>query len=1037
MTAPQSQAGGGVMSWFARNHVAANLLMIAIVATGALVARDIRQEIYPTFSLDEAEIEVSYRGAGPEEVERSIILPIEAELRGLSIIRDVRAIAREGEAEIIAEFESGVDRNRGLQEVTAAIQRIDVFPDDAEAPVIGLNDGRRRGVLYLSLYGDLDRYELAQFAREIEEKLLSEPDISIVDIRGLENPETLIEVEPAQLRSLGLRMVDIADAIRAAAVDVPAGSMRTTAGDYALRTLGRRDFAGEYADIPIISGADGSKVRLGDIARITDAFEESQRENYFNGRPSIWVGVYSAESQSPMRVAEAVKAFIERERPRLPPSVGMTVTFDRSRDYAERVDTLIRNGSLGLLLVLLALGFFLEIRVALWTAVGIPVSIIGALILLPTMDASINMISLFGFIVTLGIVVDDAVVVGEDIFHKTTLGMSRIDAAIAGVKAMATPVIFAVATNIIAFLPLLFVPAETGRFFFVLPAVVIAVFTVSLVECLLILPAHLGSGKDGARTGWFGRLQERQTRLRVRLDQAMDRGYGRFLERALRYRSSTALVFVALLIVGTAYFASGRVRFSFRPTIETPFIQAEIELPSGTPVARTREVAFEIEEAARRAIERNGEEDILIGLSVSVAFGGGNQAEVSARLVQQSERKITGEEFANLWREEIGEIPDLESIFFDYLIGPGGSAEIDIQLSHPDVATLRQAATELAAAVGAYPGVEDVKKGFGGNMPEFQFEITPEGRSLGLTARELGWQVRHAFYGAEALRQPRERDEVRVMVKLPQERRQSLGSMDSLLIRAPGGEEIPLRQAARVIESEAPTRIERFNGARVVNVTANVLPGVTTGNRVLSALERRELTDILGRYPGLRHSFEGEQREQADSMRMLSWGLVGSVFAIYAIMAALLRGYGTAFIILLMIPWSLLGAVAGHLLFGFDLSVFSVFGMIALCGMVVNGAFVLAVTRNDLIASGVPPIEAIQRAAKRRFRPIVLTAATTFLGLGPMIFETSIQAQFLVPMAISLGIGTLVSAVVTLVLIPALMALVVDWTGKGDAMVSG
>jgi multidrug efflux pump subunit AcrB len=494
----------------------------------------------------------------------------------------------------------------------------------------------------------------------------------------------------------------------------------------------------------------------------------------------------------------------------------------------------------------------------------------------------------------------------------------------------------------------------------------------------------------------------------------------------IRHRHLLAAAFVVALLLTIAHTFSGRVNFAFRPSIETPFIDAEIEMPSGTPIARTREVAFEIEAAARRALERIPETNILVGISTSIAERGSSEAGVAVRLVEQSQRRITGAAFADLWRREIPEIPDLQSIFFDYLIGPGGQAEIDIQISHPEVDALRMAATDVAAAVGNYPGVEDVRKGFGTEMPQFSFEIKPEGRSLGLDARELGRQIRHAFYGAEALRQPRDRDELRVMVKLPKTERGSLGAMENLLVQVPGGGVIPLHQAARIIPSEAPVRIERVNGARVYNVTANVIAGVTTGNKVLSSFTRNDLPNILARYPGLRHSFEGEQREQREAMANLSWGLLAALFIVYALMASLLRSYLQALIAFLMIPWSLAGALWGHAILGFDLSMFSVFGMIALCGMVVNGAFVMAVTRNEYLQDGKSPVDAIRLAAQRRFRPILLTALTTFVGLAPMMFETSLQALFLVPMAISLGIGTLVSAVVVLTFIPAMIVIAED-----------
>ncbi len=1026
-SAQSEQGFQGVLTWFAKNHVAANLLMVAVVVTGLLVSLNIRQEIYPTFTLDVVEISMEYRGASPGEVEQSIILPIESELRTMEIVREITATASEGSARIQAELIPGSDRNRGLQEITAAVQRINLFPEDAEPPIIALDNGRRRGVMYLSIYGDLDAKGLVDFARQMEEKLLSLPEISLVELRGVRRPEVHIEIPQANLRSLGLRLNDIAEAVDDAALDVPAGSIKTAGGDYLLKTKERKELAKEFESIPIISRSDGTKVSLKDIAVVKDDFEESERESYFNGRPSIWLAVYSSETQSPLTVARAVRKFIDQEKANLPDSVGITITFDRSDDYEERINMLLTNGAIGLILVILALGLFLELRVAFWTAAGIPVSVLGSLFLLPAMDASINMISLFGFIVTLGIVVDDAVVVGEEIFHKMSQGMGRMQAAVEGAKLMSTPVIFAVSTNIIAFLPLLFVPGETGRFFYVLPAVVIAVFTVSLLECLFILPAHLAHQNKSSTFRWFEYFNSWQTRLRIRIDNAIDRWYSPVIHTVIRHRHLTCALSAGAFLMIVGYTFSGRIDFTFRPSIETPFVQAEIEMPAGTPTKRTREVAFQIEEAARKTIDKLGEENILIGITTSVAERSSNGGEVSVRLVPQSERKVTAAEFAQLWREEFPDLPDVESVFFDYLIGPGGSAEIDIQISHPEIEVLRQAASEVAEAVGKYPGVEDVRKGFGREMPQFNFEITPEGRSLGITARELGRQIRHAFFGAEALRQPMDREELRVMIKFPETERRTLSGLENLLIRVPGGGEIPLRQAAKIELTNAPARITRVDGARVINVTANVVPGITTGNKVLGSFEKTELPKILKRFPQLRYSFEGEQREQREAMKNLSWGLLASLFAIYAIMASLLRSYVQALVVLLMLPWSLAGAVLGHVIMGFDLSVFSVFGMIALCGMVVNGAFVLELTRDQYLKKGKSPIDAVICAAQRRFRPIILTALTTFLGLGPMIFETSIQALFLVPMAIALGVGTVVSAVLVLTFIPAVMAIIEDW----------
>lgn len=1013
---------GGILAWFARNHVAANSLMLAVVVVGLVVARNIRQEIYPIFEVDTVNIYMQYRGASPEEVEQSIILPIESEVRSLELTRRVLSTASEGRASVEVEILSSFDRNRALQEVTAAVARISMFPDEIEPPIISLGRGRARGVNYVAVYGDVDQRTLIQLAQQVEDGLLAQPEISLVEMRGVRRPEILIEVPQAQLRSLNLTLGEIARAIDESALDVPAGTLRTRGGDILLRTTERRYFGSEFAEIPIKSSNSGGEIKLGDIATIEDGFEETERESYYMGKRAVTISIYASENQPPLLVSAAVRRYLDQIRPTLPPAVEVEVRWDRTEDYLERINLLRFNGTVGLILVLLALGFLLELRVAFWTAIGIPVSILGSLILLPLMNASINMVSLFGFIVSLGIVVDDAVVVGEDIFHKISQGRPRLEAAVAGVREMTIPVVFAVSTNIIAFLPLFFVPGESGRFLNILPAVIIAVFTVSLIEVLLILPSHLAfTRKDKHSDSIFSRFDRAQTALRLKLDAAMEGFYRPILTTAMRYRYLTIAFFGAGLLVIIGYISSGRVNFTWNPSIENDYIQAEIEMPTGTPVSRTREVAFVIQEAAKRAVGESAEEGIVRGISVSVAYRESNAATVACKLVPQSQRTITGAGFVDLWRKEVPEIPDLESLFFDYLVGPGGEAAINIQLAHPEVDTLRHAAEEVGNMVALYPGVTDVRRGFGREMPQISFEIKPAGQAMGITAREMGHQIRNAFYGAEALRQPRNREEMRVMVRLPEVDRRSLSGLEGLLIKAPDGSEIPIGQAAEIKETTAPVRIERVDGGRVLNVTANVLQNITNANKVLSALEKKELPDLVKRYPGLRYSFEGTQREVREASKALTIGLIASLFAIFAIMASFLQSYTQSAIVLLTIPWGLAGAFMGHILLGFDISIFSVLGMIALCGMVVNGGFVLAMTRNRFLDRGIPLQEVTEKAAQRRFRPIFLTAITTFLGLGPMIFETNEQALFLVPMAISLGVGTLASAMVVLILIPVVL----------------
>ena len=838
--------------------------MLAVVVVGLVVARNIRQEIYPIFELDTVAIDMQYRGASPEEVEQSILLPIEAEVRSLELTRRIVSSASEGRASVSVEIMPGFDRNRALQEVTAAVQRISMFPDEIEPPVISLGSDRRRGVVYVSVFGDLDQRTLIQFAHQVEDGLLAQPEVSLVVLRGVRRPEIRIEVPQTQLRALDLTLGEIANAIDRVALDVPAGTMRTPGGDILLKTTERRYFGSEFSEIPIKSSNTGAEIKLGDIATIEDGFEETERESYYNGKPSVWVGIYASESQPPLKVAAAVHRYVEQVNATLPPSVEVNVSYDRTEDYQERIDLLRFNGVIGLILVLLALGLLLELRVAFWTAIGIPVSILGSLILLPLMNASVNMISLFGFIVTLGIVVDDAVVVGEDIFHKISQGMSRMDAAVAGVREMAIPVIFAVGTNIIAFLPLLFVPGESGRFFNILPSVIIAVFTVSLVEALLILPSHLAfTRKHPHPDSIFSRFDRIQTTLRLKIDAAMERFYHPILAAALRFRYITLAIFASSFLILVAYLFSGRVNFTFNPAIENDYIQGEIEMPTGTPVARTRDVAFLVEAAAKQAIAQCGEDGIVRGVTISVAYRSSNRASVSCKLVPQSQRKITGAGFVELWRAQVPEIPDIESLFFDYLVGPGGEAAIDIQLAHPEVDTLRRAAEALGDMVARYPGVTDVRKGFGKEMPQISFEIKPAGQALGITARDLGQQIRNAFYGAEALRQPREREELRVMVRLPRRNRETLHTLDQMRIRTPRGADVPLSTVAEISFTKAPSSVQRKNGAEILRCGAQ--PVDETVDVLGIAEEIKPQLDELCRPHNLTYGFIGYVAEAEDA----------------------------------------------------------------------------------------------------------------------------------------------------------------------------
>jgi multidrug efflux pump subunit AcrB len=1015
----------GILAWMTKNHVAANLLMLALVVGGLIVMADIKQEVFPEFALDIVDVSVSYPGASPEEIEEGIILAIEEEIRDLEDVERVTAKASEGRAGISVELLTNTNAEKAVQDIKNGIDRITSLPEDAERPVVNLKK-RRREVLRLALHGDVDERTLFYFSQNIREELLGLPSVTQVELRGVREPEISIEVPQSLLRSFGLTLGEIADIISRSAVDVPAGGIKAEGGEVLLRTSERRDFASEFAGISLVSKPDGTEVTIGDIAKITDGFADSEREAYFNGERAVLFYVYRTGEQTPIQISKIVADYMESLTPSLPEGIGFSVYNDRSDLYRQRLNLLLRNGTFGLLLVLLTLGLFMEARLAFWVAMGIPISIAGSFLILHYLGGSINMVSLFAFIITIGIIVDDAVVVGENIYYNRERGLSPLSASIEGVREMSTVVTFAVVTNIIAFLPLLFVPGSTGKFFSILPAVVVAVFLISLVECLFVLPAHLAYRRRDHSGAAMNIINKVPNLCEKGLDRVIKKVYAPLIRFAITNRYLTSLVFLAILGVAYAYWDSGRIDFSFRPRIQTDRIDAEVTLPYGAPIEDVRSIARLIEEGGLRAIGKSEGRKILEGVMTDVGRRGSNTAEINFYLVPQNERALTTREFSVMWRKEVGEIAGLESLFFDYLVGPGGSSAINVELTHPDPGTLERSATDLAAALAEYEGVTDIDDGYARGKLQFDFTMRSEGRSLGLTARDLGSQVRHAFYGAESLRQQRGRDEVKVKVRLPESERRSLYNMEELIVRTPDGGEIPLARAAGIESGRAYTEINRVDGRRVLNVTANVIPGVANENKILASVKAGFLPELSAKYPGLKYSFEGRQRESRKALQHLFYGLGFALLGIFALLAILFRSYVQPVLVMVSILFGLASALGGHIIMGYDLSIISLFGMIALCGIVINGGLVLTVTANRLRDNGESPMDAAVNAGMRRFRPIILTAVTTFIGLAPMIFETSVQARFLIPMAVSLGYGILFSTVVILILQPALYVMYMD-----------
>jgi multidrug efflux pump subunit AcrB len=1036
----------GPIAWMAKNRVAANVLMLILIVGGLVtLASNIKQEVFPEVEMDIVSTQVTYPGASPAEVEQAVILAIEEAVRGVDGVKKVTSTAMEGLGTVNVELLLGADKDRALNDVKSAIDRITSFPEDVERPTVSLISNRQQ-VISLVLYGDVDEATLRAVGENSRKALLRDPRITYVELSGIRPLEISIEVPQAQLRKHDLTLDAIAARINAASVELPGGGVKTNAGEVLLRTTERRDRGNEFSDIILKSQPDGSQVRVRDIAVVKDGFQEIDKEATFNGKRAVMINVFRVGSETPLTVSAAAKEYVEQLREELPEGLYAATWFDTAEMYEGRLDLLINNARIGLILVLLTLGLFLEGRLAFWVTLGIPISFAGSLLFFPVTDVSINMISLFAFIITLGMVVDDAIVVGEAIYKQKTDGKGRLEAAIGGAKEVAQPVIFAILTSCFAFAPMLFVPGVMGKFFRVIPIVVIAVLMISLVESLLILPAHLSHTMP-----WWVRvvLSPYLWLMRVigklemphKLQHHIQYTYVPILEKALKWRYFTIAAGVAILFATMGYVA-GRIPFTFLPKVEGDLITAHLKMPVGTPVSTTERVADRIagvaqgiidEQDAQRegpTISRGLYEEIgaLAALEASPEGSGmtegSHYATIMTYLVDPAERELNTQQFVQRWREGIGEIPGIDSLTFAYEVGVQTGKPIDIQLIHDDVPTLEGAAERLAEEIASYSGLSDIDSGVTKGKEQIDFRLTESAQARGLTEFELARQVRAAFFGSEAVRQQRGRDEVRVYARLPLEERQSLYNVEELVIRTPAGGEMPLSQAAVIDRGQAYTVIKRTDGRRNISVTADVASEKDNANEIVAQIRQRELPQLLADIPGLAYSLGGEQERQAETMGALGMGFLLALIVMFSTLAVVFRSYGQPILVMAAIPFGMVGAVWGHVAMGWflwdsvSLSLMSMMGIIALSGVVVNDSLILIVAINRFREDGMGLWEAVVSGAARRFRPILLTSLTTFFGLAPMIIETSVQARFLVPMAVSLGFGVLAATLIMLLIVP-------------------
>ena len=1019
----------GPIAWMVNNPITANLMMLALLLGGVFTLMTIKQEVFPDFEMDLVNVVVPYPGASPDEVEKGIVLVVEEALRGVDGVKKVTSSASEGNGRISAELLTTANRQRVYQDIQQEIDRIRTFPEEAEEPRVSLAS-RRRQVIGLVLYGDQTESVLRDVAEQVREELLQKPSITLVEMAGVRAREISISVPQSTLRAHNLTLQQVARTVAQASVELPGGGVKTTAGEILVRIRDRRDWGKEFARIPIISTETGKQLLLGDIANIEDGFEDTDYEASYDGKRAVSIEVYRIGKQKPIDIANAARAVVDTLKKELPAGIQIDVLRDRSDIFRQRALLLRKNGTIGLILVLLLLGTFLEARLALWVAMGIPISFLGGLIFLPMFGVSINMISMFAFLIALGIVVDDAIVVGENIYEHHQRGMPFLQAAVVGTREVSLPVNFSVLTNIVAFLPLFFVPGFIGKIWRVIPAVVVTVFAISLVECLYVLPSHLGHVRPRKRNRFAERLHQAQQRFSQGFMRGVQRVYGPFLDSVLTHRYIAVSCAVAALLVVIAYIRSDRMGIVPMPRVDADYSVVTAVLPYGSPVEKARAVRARLIASARQLGEEIKEDDPqdreeVTGIYAQIggAFrgvSGAHVVSVRAYLAHPDRRPVDTRAFTMRWRKMTGEITGLEASTFESdRGGPGSGVALSLRLSHADTHTLDLVGAELADVLKTFPIVSDIDDGFTPGKKQFDFRILPTGLNLGMTSSEIARQVRNAYYGAEALRQQRGRSEIRVRARLPKNERISEHDIETLLLRTPAGTWVPLYEVAEVSRGRAYTSIEREDGKRIITVSANVTPP-SESERILKTIMSEHFPRLQERYPGLGYSFAGRQLDLREGMTALKHGFLVAILMIYVLLAIPFRSYSQPLIVMISIPFGIVGAVIGHMVMGYDLSMISMMGIIALSGVVVNDSLVLIDYANRRRQDGNDARTAMHLAGVRRFRPIMLTTLTTFGGLAPMIFETSRQARFMIPMAISLGYGILFATLITLILVPSL-----------------
>jgi multidrug efflux pump subunit AcrB len=1058
--------------WSIRNNVTINLIVIFIMVAGVLTMLKMRREMFPQFSLDMIYISVAYPGASPEEVEEGICIKVEEQIEGLEGIARMLSTAREGEGSVLVELEAGADARKLLDEIKAQIDRITTFPEEAEEPFI-IEVIRRDPTVYVAVFGDADEKKLRKFVEKIRDDLLAaeppppsrsggfrglfyaiidllklkEPDrITQIDLVGVRPYEIAVEVSENDMRRFGLSFDQVVQAVRTGSIDLPGGRIKTEQGEILVRAKGQLYTGSEFEELPLITLPEGTVVQLGQVARVIDGFSDVDVRARFDGKPAALVSVHRTSKQDVIEIARIAKDYVERHRDQMPPDIQLALWGDLSVMVQERVDLLLRNGTQGMFLVFLGLALFLNIRLAFWVALGIPLSFMGAFMVLDVLDQTVNMISLFAFIMTLGILVDDAIIVGENVFTHYASGKSPAAAVVDGLKEVGGPVLMAVTTTMVAFVPLLFVTGIMGKFIAVMPMAVVAILAVSLFEAFVILPSHLDhalrtSERKKERFSWHERIRRR---VEAGLNFVIANLYTPAVRYAVRNKYFTLAIGIGVLMISFGVVKGGYVPFVFFPKGESNWVIADLSYPLGTPYKITEDTVAHIEKSAFAVNEDHPDFTRRNGPLVKNVFSlvgliprrdwkpeeyGSHVGVIWVEAAPSEVREdISTSDIMAAWRRKIGEIPGMESLTFATIEGGPAGNPIEIQLSGHDFDQLQQAAEEVRRELATYPGTMDISHNFKPGKQERRLTIRPGARSLGVTMRDIARQTRQAFYGEEALRIQRGRDDVKVLVRYAESDRSTLGGIEDMRIRTPDGREIPIHEVALVSMGQAYSTINRVDRKRTITVTSDIDEAAGNASAIVAELKADFLPKLIERYPDLSYDLEGQEKRTAESLDSLQSGYILALMGIFLLLAYQFRSYIQPIIIMAAIPFGLVGAIFGHLVMGMQFTMISIFGIVALSGIVVNDSLILIDFINRAVGDGMDVEDAVVESGRARFRAVLLTSLTTVAGLLPLLLERSFQAQFLIPMAVSISFGLMAATVLTLLYVPCLYMLVYELT---------